>query len=151
MERPSSPPPAAAAILDVDLEDEERRFEARDLIAPVIQSWVGARTLDEVRAAFDAAGVCWGPYQSFLQMVREDPRCSTANPLFEEVEQPGIGRYLMPGSPLDFGAVPREPVRPAPRIGQHTEEVLAEVLGLSARRIGDLHDSGIVDCARAMP
>ncbi len=136
-----------AAILDLDLEDEGQRFEARDLIAPIIERWVRSRTLEQVRAAFDAAGVCWGPYQTFLQMVREDPRCSADNPLFEEVEQPGIGRYLMPGSPLAFGAIPREPVRPAPRIGQHTEEVLAEVLELSPGRIADLHDRGVVDLA----
>lgn len=140
-----------ASILGADLSDEGQRFEARDLIAPVIQRWIGSRTLDEVRAAFDAAGVCWGPYQSFVQMVREDPRCSSENPLFEEVEQPGIGRYLMPGSPLEFGAMARSPVRPAPRIGQHTEEVLAEVLGLSTQRIGDLRDRGMVELAVRAP
>jgi 2-methylfumaryl-CoA isomerase len=38
----------------------------------------------------------------------------------------------------------RGPVRPAPRLGEHTGEVLAEVLGLSAAEIGRLHDQGIV-------
>ena len=60
------------AMLDVDLSDEGQRFEARDVIAPVVARWVGARGYGEVRAAFDAAGVCWGPYQSFLEMVRDD-------------------------------------------------------------------------------
>jgi 2-methylfumaryl-CoA isomerase len=75
--------------------------------------------------------------------VRGDPRCSPANPLFADIDQPGIGRYPMPGLPLDFGASPRAPTRPAPRLGEHTDEVLAQVLGLPAAEIGRLHDLGI--------
>ena len=132
------------AMLGVDLSDEGQRFEARDLIAPVVARWVGTRAYREVSAAFDGAGVCWGPYQSFLEMVRGDARCSTRNPMFEDVEQPGIGRFMMPGSPLEFRGRDREPVRPAPTLGQHTDEILAEVLGLTGARIGDLHERGIV-------
>jgi 2-methylfumaryl-CoA isomerase len=75
--------------------------------------------------------------------VRDDPRCSSANPLFAEVEQPGIGRYPMPGLPLDFGAAPRQPTLPAPRLGEHTDVVLAQVLGLSDGEIARLHGAGI--------
>lgn len=131
-------------MLGVDLSDEGRRFEARDSIAPVIARWIGTRTYEEVRAAFDRADVCWGPYRSFLEMVRDDPRCSTDNPLFEDVEQPGVGTFMMPGSPLDFPRHEREAIRPAPVPGQHTDEVLAEILGLSDARIGELRDAGIV-------
>ena len=88
--------------------------------------------------------MCWGPYQSFLEMVRDDPRCSTDNPLFEDVDQPGIGRFMMPGSPLEFRGRERVAVRPAPILGQHTDEILADVLGLTGARIGALRDGGIV-------
>ena len=132
------------AMLGVDLCDEGQRFEARDVIAPVVARWVVARGYDEVRAAFDEAGVCWGPYQSFLEMVRDDPRCSTSNPLFADVDQPGIGRFMMSGSPLEFRRHAREAIRPAPTLGQHTDEILAEVLGLTGAGIGALRDSGIV-------
>ncbi len=132
------------AMLGVDLSDEGRRFEARDSIAPIVARWIGARTYEEVRAAFDKADVCWGPYRSFSQMVREDPRCSTDNPLFDDVEQPGIGAFMMPGSPLEFERHERRAVRPAPLLGQHTDEILADVLGLSAARIGALRDARIV-------
>lgn len=131
-------------LMDVDLSDEGGRFQARDAIAAVLAPWFAARTLDEVRQAFQGTGVLWGPYQDFGQLVAEDPRCSTANPMFQEVEQPGVGRYRMPGVPLAFGAVPRGAVRPAPRLGQHTDEVLAGVLNLSGGEIGRLHDAGVV-------
>ncbi|MEJ2258880.1 MAG: hypothetical protein P8X98_18240, partial [Woeseiaceae bacterium] len=64
--------------------------------------------------------------------------------MFERVEQPGIGEYLVPGTPFDFGAVPRAPARRAPRLGEHTDEILIDILGLSTAEVGRLHDEGIV-------
>jgi 2-methylfumaryl-CoA isomerase len=127
-----------------DLDNETGRFEARDLIAALLRPWFAARELAEIRDAFAGTGVSWGPYQTFRQLVTEDPRVSTANPMFQEVEHPGIGTYLMPGSPLDFSALERLPVRRAPLLGEHTEEILADVLHLTTREIGRLHDAGTV-------
>jgi len=127
-----------------DLETESGRYEARELIGAVLRRWFLARDLPAIREVFSRHGVSWGPYQTFKQLVAEDPRCSTANPLLEEVEHPGVGPYLMPASPLDFSAVPRLPVRRAPLLGEHTEQILADVLGLGSREIGRLHDAGVV-------
>jgi 2-methylfumaryl-CoA isomerase len=88
--------------------------------------------------------VSWGPYQTFEQLVSEDPRVSTENPMFQEIEQPGVGRYLAPASPIDPSPIGRVPVRRAPVLGEHTDEVLAELLGLSDREIGDLHGREVV-------
>jgi 2-methylfumaryl-CoA isomerase len=131
-------------MMDVDLDTEAGRYEARDAIAAVLARWCASRSLDEIRRAFAGTGVLWGEFQDFRQLVRADPRCSEANPLFAAVEQPGVGRYLMPGLPLDFSAKQRLPSRPAPRLGEDTDLVLAEVLGLSSAEIGRLHDEGIV-------
>ncbi len=133
-----------AQQLAVDFDDEGDRFRARDEIAAIVAPWCAARTLVEVRSAFDAHGVCWGPYQSFRQLVADDPRCSLANPLFAEIDQPGVGRVLAAGSPLAPVDLGRVAVRPAPRLGEHTDEVLAEVLGLSGTEIAALHDRGVI-------
>ena len=129
--------------LGVDLDTEAGRFDARDAIAAIVAPWCASKTLAEIEQVFAGSGVLWGPFQDFATLVNHDPRCSTANPLFAEVEQPGIGRYPMPGLPLDFSAAPRQPTRPAPRLGEHTDAVLSEVLGLSAAEIGRLHDTGL--------
>jgi 2-methylfumaryl-CoA isomerase len=50
----------------------------------------------------------------------------------------------MPGSPLDFSTLARVPVAPAPVLGEHTDQVLEAVLGLSVREIGELHDRHII-------
>jgi 2-methylfumaryl-CoA isomerase len=127
-------------VMDVDLDDEGGRYAAREAIAAVLAPWFAARTLAEIRAALDGSGVLWGPYQDFGQMVREDPRCSPANPLFQEIEQPGVGRVLAPASPLQ----PALPPRPAPRLGGDTDAVLAQVLGLSPDRIAAYREAGIL-------
>jgi 2-methylfumaryl-CoA isomerase len=130
-------------MMDVDLDTEAGRYEARDAIAALLGRWCAERSLDAIQQAFAGTGVLWGPFQDFVQLVRDDPRCSTANPLFAETEQPGIGRFPIPGLPLDFTAAPRRPPRPAPLLGEHTDIVLAELLGLSSAEIGRLHDTGI--------
>ena len=54
------------------------------------------------------------------------------------------GGWGMPGCPLDFQGTERQAVRGAPRLGQHTEEVLSELLGVSGAAYGALHDRGVV-------
>ena len=127
---------------EVDLATESGRFTNRDLIAAILRSWFEQRDLDAVREAFEGTGVSWGPYQTFRQLVDEDPRMVSA--MWEDVEQPGVGTYRMPGTPLDFSAVPRQPVRRAPMLGEHTVEVLAGLLGLTDAEIGHLLDAGTV-------
>ena len=116
----------------------------RDAISEVLGRWCASRTLDEIRQAFAGTGVLWGHFQDFSQLVKHDPRCSEANPLFVAVDQPGIGRYLMPGLPLDFSGAPRAAASPAPLLGQHTDLVLGEVLGLSSAEIGRLNDQHVI-------
>jgi 2-methylfumaryl-CoA isomerase len=136
--------PAIEKALGVDLRKEGDRFKARDAIAAFVAPFIANHSLTELRETFDKEGVCWGPYQTFTQLVKDDPRASIANPMFSKIDQPGVGRVLAPGSPLAFSEVDRETPAPAPRLGQHTDEVLGEVLGLSDHEIGLLHDKGIV-------
>lgn len=133
-----------ASVTGHDLSSEDGRFGARDLIAAVLRPWFEARTLGAIRAAFTDTGVSWGPYQTFRQLVEEDPRCSEENTLFSTLEQPGIGSYLVPASPLELTAAGRLPPRRAPLLGENTEEILADVLGLGPTEIGRLFDAGTV-------
>lgn len=131
------------------LDSDAQRYAAREDIAALVEPWIAARTLEEVRRLFDANGVCWGTYQDYGQLSREDPLCSPANPVFRQVEQPGIGTLTVPGSPLQFGvAGGLQALQPgafiAPASGGDTDQVLAQVLGLSAGEIGRLHDERIV-------
>lgn len=127
-----------AKALDVDLDEEGVRYRFRDDLATLIGPWIAQRTFEEVAQKFDKFGVCWGRYQSVNEMVETDPECSIENPLFSLVDQPGVGRLLVPGLPLRFSAIPSHSTSPAPLLGEHTDQVLAEILGLSTAEIGQL-------------
>ncbi|MDH3539253.1 MAG: CoA transferase [Acidimicrobiia bacterium] len=129
--------------LDMTLHSDGDLFIARQEIAAVLETWFGATPFDVVVEALTAHRVLWGPYQTMRELLETDPRASTANPLFAEIEQPGIGKLLTPGSPLDPGSH-RVPPLPAPVLGEHTEEILAEVLDMGAAEIGDLFDRKVV-------
>jgi 2-methylfumaryl-CoA isomerase len=130
--------------LGMDLDQEGNRFLARREIASVVEQWMGARTFTEVGAAFDRHGVCWSRYQSVAELVSSDPECSVDNPLFNHIDQPGVGSMLAPGIPLDFQGSGRLVAQPAPRLGEHTEQVLSELLGIDGGAYGRLYDKGVV-------
>lgn len=133
-----------AARLRLNFHREGDRFRARREIARVFEPWFATRMLQEIRRTFDQHGVTWAQYRTVRETIEHDRDCSTDNPMFAMVDQPGIGSYLMPGSPLDFAAAARTPVRPAPRVGEHTEEILHDILGLTDTEVGHLYDDGVV-------
>lgn len=130
--------------LKLDFKKEGDRFQARERIKELFAPWFADRDLATVAAALDDVGACWGPYQTIEEMVREDPDCNEDNPLFQRLEQPGVGEVLTPGQALSFSTSERGPLQPAPKLGEHTDEILAEVLDLSDEAIGKLHDEKIV-------
>jgi 2-methylfumaryl-CoA isomerase len=112
--------------LGCDFRDEADRWRARQEICAVLSPWFAERSLPEVREALDARGVLWGPYRTFQQFVREDPRMIAPDAITAEVDHPGLGRFRTVGSSVRFGATPPVAPQAAPVLGQHTEEVLRE-------------------------
>ena len=100
--------------------------------------------MDEVRTSLDAARVTWPPYRTVREAIAQDVDLSLANPMFGMLHQPGVGDTLATVSPMDFSRMPRIPVAPAPMLGQHTDEIPLQVLGLSEAEVGLLHDDRIV-------
>ncbi|MGF1604936.1 MAG: CoA transferase [Rhodothalassiaceae bacterium] len=132
------------AQLGLDLGDEGNRYKARKQISAILAPWFADRTIAEFGPRLDESGVTWSEFRSFKQAVEEDPDISAAHPMFRMVEQPGIGSYLVPGTPFDFSGFDRDPPARAARLGEHTDQILAETLGLPSGEIGRLHDERIV-------
>lgn len=123
--------------------DEGVRFEHRDALFPMVEAALAQRRSAEVEKALDAHGCCWGPYQPMHAAVA-DPDLVTANPMFQEIEQVSGRRYPVPGAMATIPQQKRaDPVR-APRLGEHSDAILADCLGLSSGQIGALHDKGVV-------
>lgn len=137
-----------ATSLNLDLSQDGNRFIARGEIFEIIARWTQATPYDVIKQALEDNGCCWELYQGVRELVEDDIDVSTDNPIFAMVEQPNIGTYLVPGQPMTFSAVAREDAVPAPYLGQHTEEILADILGMSSGEIGQLHDAGVVASAQ---
>lgn len=133
---------ALAARLGLDLDDEGGRWTARYAIAALIGDWIAARDFTEVSDSFEAAGVLWSAYQTFSDLAR-DPEVSLENPMFSVVAQPGVGDYPMASTPFEFSEFPRAGASPPPRLGEHTEAVLTDVLGMSTGAIRELREQGV--------
>jgi 2-methylfumaryl-CoA isomerase len=127
----------------IDVADEGGRYALRREIAEILAPWFAARDLSDIERAFAGTGVSWAPYRTFRQLLADDPRVADDG-LFASVEHPGIGRLRTPASPLDFSNAPRLPAMRAPVLGEHTDAVLAELLGLPGHAIAQLHDRGVV-------
>jgi 2-methylfumaryl-CoA isomerase len=114
------------ARLGLYFNNEGDRWRGRQEICELLQAWIAVRNLSSIASVFDAQNVMWGPYQTFKELVGGDPRASAANPLFTDIDHPELGVYPTPGSPVRFGAAKPVPVKPAPKLGEHTDEVLRE-------------------------
>jgi 2-methylfumaryl-CoA isomerase len=127
----------------VDLKLEADRWQARAELAAVIEPWVAGHSATDVASALKKEGALWAPYKTFRELSW-DRDTVLDNPMFTVLDQPGIGRYPVAASPVQFGAAPRPAPNPAPLLGQHTDEILAGILGLSRAEIGKLHDDKVV-------
>jgi 2-methylfumaryl-CoA isomerase len=135
---------ALGAQLRLDLAEEGNRFLARDHLTDVLAPWFAARTFAEVEAALTRHRVAWGPYRTVREALADDPDAGLANPMFGELAAADGTRYPAPGIPLDFRDADRVPLRPAPRLGEHTDAILLELAGVSEAELGRLHDEGVV-------
>lgn len=123
--------------------DDGLRFTHRDALFPLFEAAIAARDHAELAAAFDAAGIVHSTYSTMLEAAH-DPRLVGNNPMFAMTSaNPSGFAYPAAGA---FGSIPqldRVPAQPAPRNGQHTEQVLSDYLNLSSGSIARLIDTGI--------
>jgi len=127
--------------LGADFTDEGQRYEHRDALFGLFNEWFSSHTAQEVTEALSASSVLWDRYRTFDEAARGER--VTDNPMFSPLDQPRIGEYLAPGLPMSFGGV-YPAAAAAPALGNDTEAVLGEWLGLSADDVTRLTDAGTV-------
>ena len=128
--------------------DEGARFTHRDRLEAVIEPRFGRLSFAQATALLDDNGVLWGPYQTVSTALARDPAFSPQGWLLSPVAHPG-GTYPTPGSPALIPERPRAAPARAPLLGEHTAEVLGDVLSLSEKEVERLQAHGVVRCAGA--
>jgi 2-methylfumaryl-CoA isomerase len=127
--------------------DDGNRFRHRDALYPLFAAAIAARDHADLAAALDAAGCVHGSYQTMLEAAH-DPRLVGENPMFAPSSDNPSGFAYPAAGP--FATIPQQQrcaAQPAPRNGQHSEEVLSQRLGMASGEIAALIDAGIVGTA----
>lgn len=124
-------------------QDDGLRFAHRDALYPLFEAAIAARAHTELATALDAGGVVHSAYRTMLDAAN-DPALVADNPVFGTAPNPSGFDYPAAGSFASVPQLDRLAPQPAPCNGAHSEEVLAERLGLSSGAIAALIDAGTV-------
>ena len=129
---------------NINLQDESIRWQWRHAITEIIEPWFKIRAVEDFADDFDKTGLTWSVFRSVKEALNVDPDLTEDNPLFKKILQPDAGEFLVPKHPANFSKVENSDATPAPALGEHTEEVLGDVLNLSDLEIANLFDDGVV-------
>lgn len=134
------------AIGRAELADDPRfrtnplRHEHYEPMRALLAETFRQRSTAAWRGILDAAGVPNGPINDVADLTR-DPQIQ-AREMLQEVVHPLAGRTLLPGVPIKLSETPGAIRSPAPLLGQHTTEVLADWLGYDAAQVAALRQAG---------
>ena len=128
-------------IDDPDWSTPEARLPKLDRMFDAIEQWTKTKTKFEVMKILNPLNVPCGPVLSMKELA-EEPSLRAAGTVVE-VDHPDRGRYLSVGCPIKLSDSPAE-VRRSPLLGEHTEEILADLLGLDAAAIAAAKADGSV-------
>ena len=129
---------------NINLQDESIRWKWRHAITEIIEPWFKIRKVEDFAGNFDKIGLTWSVFRSVREALDFDPDLTEDNPLFKKILQPDAGEFLVPKHPANFSKVENSDPTAAPILGEHTEEILGDVLNLSDIEVSNLFDNGVV-------
>ena len=115
-----------------------------DELDGLIEAWTEERTPEEAAAGLQAAGVPAAPVEDGRDLVEHDEHLRTRG-FYVELEHPAVGPMLHEGIAVLLRDTPGGVRRPAPRLGEHTDEVLTTLAGMTAEEITGLRDAGVLE------
>jgi len=119
------------------------RTHNKQALIPILSSEIIKKTTKEWSDLFEAAELPYSPINN-MKDICEDPNI-TYREMLVEVDQPGIGKMKIAGSPIRLSDTPGEVYAPAPLLGEHSEEVLREILGYAEEDIVKLKEEGVIN------
>jgi len=130
---------------DARTRDGTARAANRDMIDPLIEDWLKDQTREQAVDALNEAGVPTGPVNR-AEDVFQCPQVEARGYLMP-IDDPEVGEYRFARTPPMLSAAPDLPAGPAPRLGEHTREVLEGLLGYEAAKVDALAEQGVIEIA----
>lgn len=127
---------------DVSLKSAEARRDIEDLIERGIEAWTLSRDADQAMSELQAARIAAGVARLPIDLLED--RHLTSRAFLQEVERAFIGLHPQPSMPIREGARPYPIRTAAPTLGEHNDEILSGLLGLSDVEIATLRTEGII-------
>jgi crotonobetainyl-CoA:carnitine CoA-transferase CaiB-like acyl-CoA transferase len=125
-----------------DYATNAERIHNRETLEPLLDDVFRTRPAAEWIARLQAAGIPASIVRNFEEVV-EHPQ-SAVRHMFPEMDHPAVGRHRVTGTPVKLSETPGAPGEPAPLLGQHTRDVLQELLGLDRAAFDSLAERAIV-------
>lgn len=129
-------------VSDPLMESGRQRASNTTAWEPFVEQWMSERTADEVVASLDKCGVPAGKVQTGEDLLSCEHL--KARKALVEVEDPDVGTLRLARAPVRLSAMNEVRADPAPRLGEHTDTVLTDLLGYSASKIAELRNSRVV-------
>jgi crotonobetainyl-CoA:carnitine CoA-transferase CaiB-like acyl-CoA transferase len=136
-------------VLGLEIYENDERFgtnpkrvENRPALIEVIEERTTKMSSQTLREKLDAAGIPNGPIWRVEEAVTSHQ--AIAREMVQEMEHPSVGRIKVTGIPVKLDRSPGDVRTPPPMLGQHTDEVLNELLGLGPEEILELRNEGVV-------
>lgn len=127
-------------INDVRFSNNAKRTENQKALKAVLAAVFSKKTVDEWQKEIDGAGIPCGPINT-VDRVINDPQIKHRD-MIVETNHPVAGKIKMPGVPIKLFKTPGSVETAAPLLGQHSAEILAELLGLTEEEVVELKKLG---------
>jgi crotonobetainyl-CoA:carnitine CoA-transferase CaiB-like acyl-CoA transferase len=118
------------------------RVQNRDLLVPILAEMVEEKRRDEWIALLEAVGVPCGPINDIGEVFANEQ--VRAREVAIELPHPTAGTVKLVRNPIRMSATPATSDKAPPLLGQHTDEVLGDMLGLGEAEIAALRGKGVV-------
>ncbi|WP_313706842.1 CaiB/BaiF CoA-transferase family protein [Massilia sp.] len=118
------------------------RVQNRDVLVPLLAEMVATRRRDEWIAMLEEVGVPCGPINDVGEVFANEQ--VRAREMAIELPHPSAGKVTLVRSPMKMSATPATSAKAPPLLGEHTDEVLRDVLGKNGDEIAALRGKGVV-------
>jgi crotonobetainyl-CoA:carnitine CoA-transferase CaiB-like acyl-CoA transferase len=129
-------------IGDERFKDVPSRMANIDAIEAEVARWVAGQTIDEAGESLTRAGIPWGRVATMPDVVESEQ--IAARDMLVDVEHPTLGQLTLPGIPVKLSASPGSVRKAPPLVGEDTDEVFRELLGLDDAELARLREAGAV-------